>query len=120
MTSSETAFSIDFLYEVSLHFLHANATFMALADVYNQFHNFTRQNISRRDLCHKRLASGFFLYAFLEMSSRYNICPTLGTNKDWIDEAILKHQTELKKVFGSYQCSQYLCRLEKNFIAIPK
>ena len=112
VTSSETAFSVDYLYEVSLHFLHANATFMALTDVYNQFHNFSRQDLVRKDLCHKRLASGFFLYSLLEMCSRYQICPNLGTNKNWIDEAILKHQTELKNGFSKFWTKKHECNFE--------
>ena len=45
ITSSETAFKIDFLYETSLHILHSNATFQRLSDVYNQLHNFKKENI---------------------------------------------------------------------------
>ena len=100
ITSSETAFSIAYLYEATLHFLHSNTTFMALADIYNQFHNYLREDIIRKNLCHKRLASGFFLYSFLEMSCRYNICPTFGSGQNWIDEGILKCQTLLRKEFS--------------------
>ena len=48
LTSSETAFSIAFLYEATLHFLHSNTTFKALADIYNQFHNYLREDIIRK------------------------------------------------------------------------
>ena len=54
----ETGFSIKYLYE---------ATLQGLSDIYNQFHNFERQNISRNDLCDKRLASGFFLVQFFRV-----------------------------------------------------
>ena len=98
ITSNETGFSVEYLYEATLHFLHSNATFLGLSDIYNQFHNYSRQDITRNNLCDKRLASGFFLYGFLELSSRYQINPKLKTDKNWIDEALLDNQPKLKKV----------------------
>ena len=112
VTSNETAFSVDYLYEVTLHFLHSNATFKGLSDIYNQFHNFSRVNLTRNNLCHKRLASGFFLYGFLEMSSRYQIVPKLNTEKNWIDDAILENQTNLKKVFSIVWSGRHDCSFE--------
>ena len=112
VTSNETAFTVDYLYEVTLHFLHSNATFMGLADIYNQFHNFSRQNITRNNLCHKRLASGFFLYGFLEMSSRYQIYPKLSTDRNWIDDAILENHTLLRKVFSIIWSRKHECSFE--------
>ena len=40
LSSNETGFSIDYLYECTLHFLHSNASMQGMADVYNQLHNF--------------------------------------------------------------------------------
>ena len=40
LSSNETGFSIDYLYECTLHFLHSNASMQGMADVYIQFHNF--------------------------------------------------------------------------------
>jgi hypothetical protein len=71
ISSNETGFSIEYLYEATLHVLHSNATLQGLSDIYNQFHHYSRQNITRNNLCDKRLASGFFLYGFLELSSHY-------------------------------------------------
>ena len=112
ISSSETAFAIDYLYEVTLHFLHSNATFQGLSDIYNQFHNFSRQNLARNNLCDKRLASGFFLYGFLELTSRYGIYPKLSTDKNWIDDALLVHQTHLKKVFSNIWSGNHKCSFE--------
>ena len=64
VSSSETAFSVDYLYEVTLHILHSNATFEGLSNIYNQFHNFERENIIRKNLVGKRLASGLFCMPF--------------------------------------------------------
>ena len=112
VSSNETAFTVDYLYEVTLHFLHSNATFQGLSDIYNQFHNFSRQNLTRNNLCHKRLASGFFLYGFLEMTSRYQIYPKLNTEKNWIDDAILENQTKLKKIFSNIWSASHECSFE--------
>ena len=112
ITSNETAFKIDFLYEASLHFLHSNATFQGLSDVYNQFQNFRRENISRQNLVSKRLASGFFLYGFLEMTSRCGIFPKMSTEKDWLDDAILENYTMLKKVFSNIWSAPHECKIE--------
>ena len=59
VSSDETAFAIDFLYESTLHFLHSNATYSGISDEYNQLHNFERKNVTRINLNSKRLASGF-------------------------------------------------------------
>ena len=112
ITSSETAFKIDFLYEISLHILHSNATFQGLSDVYNQLHNFKRENITRLNLVAKRLASAFFLYAFLEMTSRCGIFPKMTTEKDWLDESMLENYTLLKKVFSNVWSSPHECKIE--------
>ena len=112
ISSSETAFAIDYLYEVMLQFLHSNATFQGSSNIYNQFHNFSRQNLARNNLCDKRLASGFFLYGFLELTSRYGIYPKLSTEKNWIDDALLVHQTHLKKVFSNIWSGNHKCSFE--------
>ena len=112
ISSNETGFTIDYLYEATLHFLHSNATFQGLSDIYNQFHNFSRENITRNNLCDKRLASGFFLYGFLELSSRYQINPRLKTDKNWIDNALLENHTKLKKVFSNIWSGTHECAFE--------
>ena len=49
ITSRETAFAIDFCYELTLHILHNNATFQGYSDVYNQLHNFKKDDIKKRE-----------------------------------------------------------------------
>ena len=110
--SNETAFSIAFLYETTLHFLHNNATFLGLSDIYNQFHNYKSHNITRNNLNEKRLASGFFLYGFLEFSNRYKIQPELNTCKNWLDEALVENQPKLKKIFANIWSGKHECAFE--------
>ena len=96
--SNETAFTIDFLYEVTLQVLHLNASFQGICDVYNQLHNYNNDTM-RAIIIPKHLATGFFLYGFCELTSRCGITPRMGTEPNWIDDAILKYETELKRSF---------------------
>ena len=83
-----------------------------MADVYNQFHNFSGGNISRKILNSKRLASGFFLYSFLEMTARCNIWPKMHTDKNWLDGSILNNLTSLKTVFSNVWCAPQDCKAD--------
>ena len=62
--SQETAFTVDFCFEMTLHVLHNKATFQGCADVYNQFHNFDCKSSDRNSLNRKRLSTAFFCMAF--------------------------------------------------------
>ena len=112
VSSDETAFSVEYLYEATLHILHSNASFEGLSDVYNQFHNFSRENILRSNLNPKRLASGLFLYAFLEMTSRNNISPVFEMKKNWLDTKMLEELPALKQEFLKFWCSKHKCDVE--------
>ena len=112
VTSSETAYSVDYLYEVKLHILHSNATFQALSDVYNQLHNFQQSNIKRKDLNRKRLADGFFLYGLLEFGPRSGICPIFNTTKTWIDDSLKRYDDIIKKEFSKNWTDNHQCEVE--------
>ena len=112
VTSNETAFSIEFLYESTLHILHSNSTYQGLSDVYNQFHNFNGENVSRKFLNPKRLASAYFLYSFLEMSERCKLRPKMNVSKNWLDDAILENYTTLKTAFSNVWCAAHKCKIE--------
>ena len=112
VSSNETAFAVDYLYECTLHFLHSNATMQGMADVYNQFHNFEGEDICRKNLNSKRLASGFFIYGFLEMTSRCGIFPKFPTEKSWLDDSILENYTALKTVFSNVWCAPHQCKVD--------
>ena len=112
ISSNETAFATDFMYEATLQFLHMNATFHGISDVFNQFHNFENTNIDRVNLEPKRLATGFFLYGFLEMTSHCGIYPQFNTEVNWIDDAMLANQTNLKQMFSQVWCGSHKCDVE--------
>ena len=112
IATCETAFSVDFLYECTLHIMHSNATFQALADTYNQFHNFEDDDVSRRNLNSKRLISGHFLYTLLESTSRKNMNPDMTTSKNWLDKVLQENYPLLKTAFSNEACAPHECEVE--------
>ena len=101
ISTNDTAFAIDFLYEVSLHCLHSNASIQGLSDIYNQLHNFKESNLYRQNLNRQRLADGFFLYGLLEISERSGIQPLFNKKKDWLDDGLLSNHYLIKKSFSN-------------------
>ena len=112
VSSNETAFSVEYLYEISLYILHTNASFFALADVYNQLHCFDNSTIERKNLNRQRLDDGFYLYGLLEMSSRSDINPKFNIVEKWLDEALLKYNTPLKERFSQNWSGNHSCDVE--------
>ena len=78
------------LKEITLHCVHNNATFHGLENIYNQLHNYNRENIKRVDVNRKRLATAFFLNGFLEFSYRSGILHEFSCDDAWLDETILE------------------------------
>ena len=109
LSSNDTGFAIEYLYEATLHVLHSNASFQGLANVYNQLHNYERKEITRENLCDKRLASGFFLYSCLEMSARYKVNATLYSTVNSIDDLLLTNQANLKSAFSRHWSGAHDC-----------
>ena len=109
ITSSETAFAVDYCYEITLHCVHNNATFHGLENIYNQLHNFNRHNIKRVDVNRKRLATAFFLYGFLEFSSRSGIFHEFKCGDSWLDETILEYYNISKAKFSHHWTDEHLC-----------
>ena len=109
ITSDNTAFAIDYLYEVNLLILHGNNSFQALSDVYNQLHNFKiSELVSRSTLNRQRLASGYFLYALLEMAERTCIEVKLN-KKEGLENALLSSLGPLQQNFSDKWNSDHKC-----------
>ena len=107
--SRETAFAVDLCYEITLHILHNNATFQGLSDVYNQLHNFNRTHIKRVDVYRKRLSTAFFLYGFLEFTSRSGILHEFKNGDNWLEETILEYYNVVKAQFSNHWTDDHLC-----------
>ena len=111
VTSSETAFSLDFCLEMTLHCVHNNATFQGLENVYNQLHNYNRQNITRVNLNRKRLATAFFLYSFLEFTTRNGILHEFSCGDSWLDNTILQYYNLVKTQFSHHWTHSHMCEV---------
>ena len=95
--SSQTAFSIQYLWDIVLQILHSNASFESLAKIYNDLHfsNLPEDVMLRRvESQSKRISEAFNTFAFLEYGSRKNIPPIITGS---IDNTILKMKPEIKK-----------------------
>ena len=111
LVSANTAFEMNFLFEVTLHFLHNHASFQGICDVYNTLHGITKE---RSVIQAKRLTEGWFLYSFLEMSQRNGIQPEFAVGDKWIDESIYESESLLKTAFSemwmNHTCDRPDCK----------
>ena len=99
VTSSQTAFAVDYLYDCTLQILHSNASFESLAKIYNDLHfdNLPTDVMDRRiESQSKRLSEAFSTFKFLELGQRYGI-PSIITGG--IDETILNFKNDIKQKF---------------------
>jgi hypothetical protein len=111
VTSRETAFTIDFCFELTLHIIHNNATFQGYSDVYNQLHNFKSGDIRRKDVNRKRLGTAFFLYGFLEFTSRSSVAHEFRTGDAWLEDTILEYYTVIKSQFSAHWTQKHFCNV---------
>ena len=109
ITSRETAFAVDFCYELTLHILHNNASFQGYTDVFNQFHNFNKNNLKRQEMNRKRLSIAFFLYGFLEYTSRSGIKHEFKSGDRWLEDTIMEFYNVIKGHFSHHWTSNHFC-----------
>jgi hypothetical protein len=109
VTSSQTAFAIDYLWDMTLQILFSRATFEGLGNIFNNLH-FTNVPydtlLKRENIFAKRITEAFFMYAFIEVGQRFNVEITIPKT---LDEAILANQTELHEAFRTNWTRKHLC-----------
>ena len=109
ITSSQTAFAVDYLWDTTLQILFNRATFEGLSNVYNNFHftNIPFDTRQKREavVC-KRIAEGFYMYAYIEIGQRYDIAMTIPRS---LEEAILEQKSALHDSFRRYWSTQHTC-----------
>ena len=114
ISSSQTAFTVSYLYMTTLLIFHSNSSFQGLADIYNSFHSFNKHDRYREDLNRKRLCSGWHLYVFLELCSRYGVTPIFKEGEGWLEDSINKNYNQLKFIFStkwaSHSCDVPHCK----------
>ena len=99
VTSSQTAFSITYLWDCLLQVVFSNASFESLAKIYNNLHfvNLPTDVMLRRVEVHrKRIAEAIFLFAYLELGQRYGVPPIISGG---IDNTILKNRADIRDRF---------------------
>ena len=131
MTTRRTAFSIKYLYEMSLDILYLYGSFSGMAKKYVALHlgNYSDEELSTAKnsqdrikskalsfsipsfqlkfctVCEKRLSTGWFTYSLLEIKQRFHIPGAISSN---IDEALADYHTQIRDGFyvfwGSHKC----------------
>ena len=74
--SSQTAFEIEYLVEISYTVDIKSDNFEGLAKLYNQMHNHrlpTATSAKREDLCRKMMTDAYMTYVYQEFAQRYGI-----------------------------------------------
>ena len=109
--SSQTAFEIEYLVEISYTVEMNSDNFEGLAKLYNQMHNHrlpTATSAKREDLCRKRMTDAYMTYVYLEFGQRYGIRNYQVVDAN-IDDTILKHKTEMVNKFRERWAFKYRC-----------
>ena len=57
----------------------------------------------------KRLGTAFFLYGFLEFTSRSGILHEFKSGDDWLEEAILDYYNVIKGQFSNHWTDKHFC-----------
>ena len=109
VTSNQTAFSVDLLWEFLLQQVFSNASFESLAQVYNNMHfvNLPTDVMLRREEIHrKRIADAVILFGFLELGQRYGIPPIISGG---IDQTISANKVSIRDKFREVWTVEHLC-----------
>ena len=109
VTSNQTAFSVDYLWDITLQILFHRATFDGLGQVFNNLHftNLPHDTLQRREnVFSKRIAEAFYLYAYIELGQRYDLEMSIPRS---LDEAILENKTHLHNFFRTYWTNNHSC-----------
>ena len=136
MITRRTAFSIKYLFEMSLDILYLYGSFSGMAKKYVALHlgNYSDDELSTAKnsqervkskglifsyssfqlkfctVCEKRLSTAWFTYSLLEIKQRFHIPGAISSN---IDEALSDYHTQIRDGFyvfwGSHKC-QVSCK----------
>ena len=109
VTSSRTAFAIDYLWDITLQILFSRSTFEGLGNIFNNLHftNLPYDILQRREnIFSKRITEAFFLYAFIEVGQRFNIDMVIPST---LDEAILANKNGIHEAFRTIWTKNHLC-----------
>ena len=84
-----------------------------MSDIFQSLHIFNKHAEFRADLNRQRLLDGWFLYAFLELSSRFGSNPTFLGGDNWLEDSINENYNQLKHKFSvswsNHECEVPFC-----------
>ena len=109
VTSSQTAFSVKYLWDCLLQKVFSNASFESLAKIYNNLHfvNLPYDVMMRRvEVNRKRITEATFLFAYLELGQRYGVPPVISGG---IDQTILKYRPQIRDKFREQWSVNHKC-----------
>ena len=112
VTSSQTAFSVSYLWDCLLQIVFSNASFESLAKIYNNLHlvNLPMDVMLRRvEINRKRIAEAVFLFSYLELGQRYGLSPIISGG---IDETILRNRCEIRDKFRKVWSVDHKCEVK--------
>ena len=112
LTSQNTGFELAYIYECVLLVFHGTCSFTSICATYNSLHHFSMsKDMQRYSLNYQRVIRGFYTYALLDLSRRYNISVTF--DKDDIDKSIEEHFEKLTNIiqdkWGDHRCKVIGC-----------
>ena len=106
VTSRQTAFSVMYLYDLTLQILFSNSSFQALAKIYNNLHFSKPTGKYREEIFQERITDAFFLYSLIEISQRYGLSTTFNPV---IEVSITACLPILKISHREYWTTQHKC-----------
>ena len=109
ITSNQTAFSVDYMWDITLQVLFSRASFEGLGQIFNNLHftNLPDDVLQRREnVFAKRISEAFYKYAYIEIGQRYDIEMTLPHT---LDEAILTNKSSLHDVYRTIWTQRHHC-----------
>ena len=109
VTSSQTAFAIDYLWDITLQILFTRATFEGLGNIFNNLHftNLPYDTLQKREnIISKRIAEAFYTYAYIELGQRYDIEMTIPQT---LEESILENKSRFHDFFRTIWTKNHHC-----------
>ena len=109
ITSTQTAFAIDYLWDITLQILFSRATFEGLGNIFNNLHftNLPFDMVQKREnVFAKRIAEAFYLYSYIELGQRYDISLSIPAT---LEEAILDNKSALHDSFRAHWTKKHRC-----------
>lgn len=112
VTSTQTAFSVDYLWDCLLQVVFSNATSESLAKIYNNLHfvNLPTDVMLRRvEAQRKRISEAIFLFAYLELGQRYGLPPIICGG---VDNTILQNRIQIRDKFRETWSVNHKCEVK--------